>query len=334
MIGLPLYSFRGKRPQDGYQWNGDALTHGAKNELLRALCEEDAEPVEENPALFREFAGLASTKEAIKGFADRYGALRADGDTFEAWTRAIAEMHDAAQVFDAVRQNDTARLQTIVRWEVGIDALDPRITSYFREQVGPRDGLSPEQVDALLLEGIQATYAHVRILRNGEPTDRTLNAYAAGLASPRHAANDLRMAGYVYLIDRLNDHMLPQQVDSEAIRETRLSRAFMPRGVGAHFALVDNQPGIWLQLKPETLIDALWLQLGRGMLIGADYRQCENERCRRWFEVSTDARGANRNRKYCGRSSCKVQVYQAKPHKAASKKTARKADDRRNNGEA
>jgi hypothetical protein len=50
------------------------------------------------------------------------------------------------------------------------------------------------------------------------------------------------------------------------------------------------------ELRPKTLLDALWLQLGQWMIGGAQIRQCEH--CSDWFEVGRGT-GRRLDAKFC-----------------------------------
>jgi hypothetical protein len=57
---------------------------------------------------------------------------------------------------------------------------------------------------------------------------------------------------------------------------------------------VTNAPK-W-ELRPKTLLDALWLQCGQALTSGAQFRQCEH--CGTWFEVGRGT-GRRADAKFC-----------------------------------
>jgi hypothetical protein len=311
--GLPVYTFTGRRPSGGYRWDEDVLTDGATTEMIRALGEEPAEPIEAHPALHREFAYLAPTKEAFLAFANRFGPLQGDGDSFQFWTRESAVMRGTVELAEALKDKTGAALRRRVRWETEADL--PELRQLRADMLQHH---SAADVDRML------RFAQVRVLRDGEITDATIHPLGVGLEDARRYAGDLQMAGKVLLLDIINARMLPRLVKGEPQGG---------RGVAIRFTLTGDS-GVWLQLQPETLLDALWLQFGRGVMAGREYRQCANERCRGWFEISTEQHGRNRNRIYCARPSCKVEAYRARRDAASKggKVKGGKARDRRNDG--
>jgi hypothetical protein len=50
------------------------------------------------------------------------------------------------------------------------------------------------------------------------------------------------------------------------------------------------------EFRPKTLLDALWLQLGQALTVGAEIRQCEH--CGDWFEVGRGT-GRRLDSKFC-----------------------------------
>jgi hypothetical protein len=294
---LPFYTFTGARPRDGYRWQGDELTDGldeAAGDLLRALDYEPTDPIEKHPALFREFASLDVSPDAIKGFADQHGAIAGERrTTLKGWADEIAAMRYAVALADAIKAGDLAYLKRYVRWETEADS--PEWQRIRQDLIDNRD-LSPELAERILKSFLTTRYAHVRVLVDGRETKTTLNPFELGLKDPREAANDLIVAGYVLLLQMVNAQLMPSLMGG--------------RGLVARLSLIDGERGVWLQLEPDSLLAALWLQFARVLMDGRDVRRCENPRCGRWFVVSTEQGGGNRNRKYCpDRQSCKVEAW-------------------------
>jgi hypothetical protein len=85
-----------------------------------------------DPGLFREFAKLNPTKEAIQGFAGQYGDLfnryaleqgvRRDDDTatqgasFETWTKEIYDMRALVELWEQIQHRHIAALKKIIKW--------------------------------------------------------------------------------------------------------------------------------------------------------------------------------------------------------------------------
>ncbi|MBL8794292.1 MAG: hypothetical protein JNM56_10325 [Planctomycetia bacterium] len=66
-----------------------------------------------------------------------------------------------------------------------------------------------------------------------------------------------------------------------------------------------------LQIVPQNLLGALWLQLAQAVDSGKELRACQT--CGRWFEVSLDA--FRKSRSYCG-ESCRSKAYRQRKEQA------------------
>src|SRR5262249_26504583 len=119
--------------------------------------------------LFRAFAALQATRDAVLEFTNRYGDLGIGdlvkelpgiyGEPLAAWQAHIKAMREAAQLWDSLRQGDAQALARSVRWqgkqvfvnEIPMHDAAPEAWIYFR----PGDLVQPAQVR---LQGIVNQY--------------------------------------------------------------------------------------------------------------------------------------------------------------------------------
>jgi hypothetical protein len=123
------FIFRGRVSEAGYEW----LDGRDGKPRLVPLYVPGAPPrsSDPHPGLFREFAGLKPTKDAIRGFANTYGDLlgnyeprqsahRKDGSvafgaTLETWKQEIGDMRVLVRLSDHIKNQDLAELKKILR---------------------------------------------------------------------------------------------------------------------------------------------------------------------------------------------------------------------------
>jgi hypothetical protein len=256
--------------------------------------------------LFRTFAETAPTRPGVKAFADRYGALglepeevrivgdkhewTAHGERLSGWEREIRAMREAVHLWDAARHR-LPSLSRLVRWARGV-------SSEHQQQVRAelqRVGLTPEAVAASMrqVHQLQSTYAHVEVLQH-DGRSSGLVMHPADMNVPMQP-DDLSLAGWTVLL-------------------TRVTLRLNAIAVALIWNPVEGEP--ILQLRPQSLLDALWLQLARAITGNREYRQCANPKCCKWFEVTGE------RRIYCpDRPSCKVEAWRERK-RPAKRKTA------------
>jgi hypothetical protein len=119
------FIFRNRVSDAGYEW-------GKREDGQSCLMMRDAPGVglhtkELHPGLFREFAGLEPTREAIQGFAEEYGDLfnhwqgsRSEdgaliwGSLFSTWKEKIAEMRILVSLWDQIQTRQIAALKKVI----------------------------------------------------------------------------------------------------------------------------------------------------------------------------------------------------------------------------
>lgn len=115
-----------------------------------------------------------------------------------------------------------------------------------------------------------------------------------------HAGNDEVHGDYVNLALSNADHMRqilrtwsPEQPDSASLK---LANSFPLVRIDASLAWDRRMKSVKWELRPDTLLDALWLQLGRAVTLGVHLRQCQH--CGEWFEAGRGS-GRRADAKFC-----------------------------------
>lgn len=319
-----LLQFEWMRPQRGFLWWPDALPApvvtppddyrwllpSARNDhwlLTDAQWPNYTKsmgllltPLADEPVLFRTFASLAPTPEAVLAFANQYGALGIEvedieipidgrsvltsGERLATWRREIWLMAQAVALADAVKRADVVALRGLVRWVRGISTAD-------KETV--RLGLAEHGVPAAqitpMLRSLDTKHARVQIVVNGEPHGEPLRADRFGV--PMEPDN-LVLAGWAVLLETVNAWLAP---------------------LSPELRFVGQRAPAAMQIRPRSLRDALWVQFSQWVTGNAVHQQCENPGCRKWIEISPGSR-----RKYCQDSAaCRQAAHRARKPKTA-----------------
>jgi hypothetical protein len=123
------FIFRGRVSGAGYEWlKGE---DGKPRLVPRHLPGVGSRPCDAHPGLFREFAELNPTREAIRGFAEKYGdifnryesgetAVRGDGTVgvgaaLDTWKQETGDMRVLVGLWDQIRGQQLAELQKIIK---------------------------------------------------------------------------------------------------------------------------------------------------------------------------------------------------------------------------
>src|SRR5215468_1509750 len=106
MLQLIFDDFRWQRPRSrkkGFRWQGA----GEDPHLIR-VPGAAFDPYPPHPGIFRDYADLEPTLEAVLHFANRYGTLceRLEFNAFAYWRKGIQQMKQLVELSDAVTQSD------------------------------------------------------------------------------------------------------------------------------------------------------------------------------------------------------------------------------------
>jgi hypothetical protein len=100
------------RHLSGYRWEKGVLTPGTGRGVQRTA------PLQEHPALFRDFSVLVPREGALLGFANDHGLLgleEPDGDRLIRWRAEIISMSEVVGLWDCV-QADSSALEGLFQW--------------------------------------------------------------------------------------------------------------------------------------------------------------------------------------------------------------------------
>jgi len=324
----PLLKFEWMRPEKGFIWWQGAAPAWAKlpaddpRWLLSSARDDhwlltDAQwpnytrtlgvavtPLADEPVLFRTFASLAPTPDAVLAFANQYGALGIEsedveipiegralphlttGERLATWRREIWLMGHAVALWAAVKHADVVTLRRMVRWVRGLSEADKETM---------RRGLAehgmPASKIAATVRTVDAKHARVQMLADGQPLAEPMRADRFGVSIE---PDNLILAGWVVLLETANQQL--RQLAPEL------------------WFVGQRQPAV-LQMRPRSLRDALWVQFAQAIGGGMEQRQCENPRCGKWFEVAPTSR-----RRHCQDSAaCRQAAHRARKPKPTSK---------------
>jgi len=84
-----------------------------------------------------------------------------------------------------------------------------------------------------------------------------------------------------------------------------------PMNVRTEVTPIEKPPGIEILLRPQTLMDALWLQFIFAVIHSKEFRQCEM--CSKWFEVTPPV--TRTTRMYCG-GACRTRATRQREARA------------------
>lgn len=242
-------------------------------------------PIDDQPALFRQFAALDPAESTILKFANQYGWLHdyqpvsggkspyeiyepgrdrhgrlVRGEPIDPWIDAISEMRWAIHLWDMIRTTDHQQLSKHIRW-VGMD----KVVLYSDPQTaGSRSG--SEQFPSI----VHAEDAAVLC------------------ASP-----------FATRYRRGFDAWWPANVRLYQIIATRLQN-----NVSGTMTWQEESERLRLVFAPTNLLTALWLQFAQSVHGDTEYHSCQQ--CGKWFEV--DSTAVRTSRVYCS-SACRSKAY-------------------------
>jgi hypothetical protein len=241
------------------------------------------QPLQKYDALFRTFANLDTSEEAIVSFADRYGRLtdcrehplefeercrqadqdsdaRLCGETYPFWCDEIETMRRTVSLWDLIQKGDLNGLSKHIRWEKQGTELSVFYDSHPDQPVDSR----PDNAE------------RIRI--------------ASGIS------------GDLSRQYRLNDLVLPAQTYLQGVVNEKLAR-----GVISQLLPAPETRQLTLYHVPRDLLGALWLQFARAMSGNKEYRVCKE--CGEWFEVSPER--SRTTRQFCS-DACKSKAYRGR----------------------
>jgi hypothetical protein len=322
-----VFSFLWRAPEDGYRWMqvrvfvndaGDspgAFTHGSRLEDKPEWVLTDGiafgqtcffkqySPLKLFTGLFRTFAGLPwESQDAILAFANEYGHLGIGrpldvtakddpqrllgvwGETWQDWAKEIDAMRRAVAIWDMVEARDEAGLSQSIRWEAGGE-----------KKVHPN--YPPVQVAQGWRYDSHPALPPVYLDRRGVPpfpAPGRLQQMILPVPGLFRADDVITPASFMvqrWINEHLKEHAAPSVVYD-----------------------LDLQKRV-IQIIPDSLLSAMWLQFAQAVEGNKDYRSCKE--CGRWFELSSrQADHRTKRREFCS-DPCKSRDYRKRKELAA-----------------
>lgn len=268
--GNPEIGYAWSEGQDGTPWLVEAEPPGG---WWRT------HPLTESPALFRAFAELEPTQEAVLAFANAHGWLGVPKPTAEGPAAAVAASFRARGVpFRSEGIGDAALGEPLARWTNEIRHLAEAV-----EMLDAARQDNPELSRWVRLSEHGALYLRRErghLERIEEPEE--LATYAT-----RSRAQAARLFVQRWANERLAEHAAPRVLFNPDRRECEI------------------------HITPKNLLGALWLQLAQALEGGRDYRRCAT--CRSWFSVAPELNRSDRL--YCS-ERCRAKAYRQRKEQA------------------
>ncbi len=307
-----LFNFQWLVPQDGFRWIGHALDDEENKSQLNnylSACGFEYKtyfPLIEFNGLFYDFAHTATTKEAIKAFADKYGALedsrtavfvkddndlkdihssyvlatarlnnRAnDTNSIDQWIEESLLMNQVVNLWQLAQKNSN-KLNVNIEWVNDKNLLFKKVYVYNPERLGKINLLVSSEADPKTTNNIKtSTGAYTSISISPE-----LMSYLGNRKLQRPA---------LYLIQYILNDKINQRINPEL--------SFDDNGRKLNFSIV-----------PKTLIGALWLQCAQAISGNKEYSTCKT--CSSWFELAPHVK--NKGKIYCS-DACKSKAWRLK----------------------
>lgn len=239
---------------------------------------EQYSPLRDEPALFRKFALLEESEDALLGFAAQYGYLgfmqggvSSYGEYLSGWRRERLAMAGAVRLFDALKSGTAPSV-------IGSDVLT-------RAVVGMTGVYLPDDLSVWL--------GHINV--------ETLIPGVEGTMIPPE-----------------NDPVAVVPRDSSERLVVQTALAFLVRYSMTHYSVTPSitsdgkvyGAGLRLTFEPKTLIGALWLQLAFAIDGNREYAKCTE--CATWW----DKTGARRDKETCS-DTCRAKKSQRLRSEAA-----------------
>jgi hypothetical protein len=250
-------------------------------------------PLRERTGLFRVFAETEPTAKAIH-FADRFGHLLSARTYQKPLGRTLGPASAEAVVEALYPHAEPAR-----RWRQEILTMRHAVAVWQRLEAGEYGELGRHLRWERDAAGLRA------VLFDTHPD------LAVGAEPP---APDLRIREAIADRDEGADWLGRFRPEEPALPAAAWLGRLIDRRVGgkltAGFTL-DVSGRLSLAIRPQNLLQAMWLQFGLAVCQHKDYRRCAV--CQDWFELSPEV--ARTNRRFCS-VSCKNRSYRGRKERA------------------
>jgi hypothetical protein len=245
-------------------------------------------PFEQHTGLFRYFAQLSDTREAMLGFANEFGSLgiprelgppeertgdvqATSGETWKDWVLSITKMRRAVEIWDLVVAANRSGLAKFIHWQDEVRDDAHQVTKFAC--------------------WIYDTHAHLP--RGVSQPARHAVPFPGRRSEVIEPFGDLFKPGDIltpaaFLVQRwINDH-LEGRVSPRLVFNTDLGKRVV-------------------QIVPKNLLAGMWLQFARAVEDNTQFRSCRE--CCRWFAQShKQADRRTVRREFCS-DPCKSKNY-------------------------
>lgn len=257
-------------------------------------------PLDDNPTLFLDFAGIDGSRESMISFANQHGLLTKEimldniphdtktvegytvkskfilGDTIDLWQREHFAMKHIVQLWEWLRNRDLEKLNLSIHWYDANRAI--------RYTLGAEDDLRAYKKDG----GIMGADQVWRRPDNNEP----LNLIIRELASETYPPGLLSrfMIGSV----EIPAQAVIQKVINEKLRKYPTSPML----------LMNKDNHLKQYFVPQNLLSAMWFQFFQTVSGERKYKRCEV--CNKWDDVT------NKRASWSKHPECAARVRTAK----------------------
>ena len=277
-------------PVQGFMWiERPGIRPGGRGKLVTTLgrwlipCDSVSPPDGRSyntancPALFRSFAELATTEEAVASFANEYGFLT-DG---QARVLRAIDCTPRGESLD-LWANEIRDMRHVLRWAERARVRDHRWLAQFLTIQRGSDG------EELLHKFHDSKSFGELLIASNNRNPAVLEHFRAGR---------ITQTAQETLVTLLNERLQVCRVQIQL--RSRLG-----------ISVDSGRPWSEQSFVPEDLLSALWAQVAQAVHGAKEYRQCEH--CSEWFELTEQRRG---DAKFC-RDACRSRAYRARKMKA------------------
>ncbi len=254
----PLMEFAWRVPDHGFAWVdpdggefGRCLVEVERPYAVWETPWENSRPLADKPALFRNFAELDASEEAIRKFASTHGSLGVpekfqvdrmpmEGEPHGRWIEEIETMRHAVALWKGVSEDDRDDLMRTLELVGGWDQWQRKAFQEMWSKAG----------SFVATEGIAA--------------DR------AQFVNENAPKRNSRFVIQMLCNGKLRQHAVPCILEDVEFMDERNEYAFA------------------LHVVPENLLGAMWIQFAQSVGGNVDFRHCGA--CQEWFRVSPDVR--------------------------------------------
>ena len=193
---------------------------------------------------------------------------------WEDWKTEIREMRRAVEIWSMLQNGDIGGLSKFIQWEEHKDGGQSQWVYWTHPEL---KGGTNQALFSLLQSGEQVSMIGIPPVP-GLFQDKTAHVFMPAS----------------FLLQRWINHHLKGAASPQLRYDIKLDKRVV-------------------QIIPDSLIAAMWLQFAQAFAGNRKYRACKA--CGRWFEISTEGSGFRVNRQFCS-DACKSKDYRERREQA------------------